>query len=188
MASAAALAADLLLVTAHVWGERGVWVSAAVGCPSLAAVALGYVGVARLLEGRARRLLRGVAVGVGVVAPWLHGVTALVIAATVQDHPGVPVPPAVSFGPMLPRVLWTVVGVLGVVGSVVFGLEVWRGRTGLPRGMVAWTPLSLAVLTSVVGLLTPWPDVLAVLSGNVAQLGFFAALLASAPPGTPRPG
>lgn len=153
------------------------WLSAAVGCPSLAVVALGYLGVARLLEGRARAVLRGVAVGVGVAAAWLHGVTAALIAATLQQHPGVPVPPAVTFGPMLPRVLWTVVALLGVAGSVVFGLEVWRGRTGLPRVLLAWTPLSLAVVMGAVGLFTPWPDILAVLSGNLAQLGFFAALL-----------
>ncbi len=182
VASAVALGADFMLVFAHLVGMAGVWTSAAVGGVALATMVLGYRGLKDVVTGKAGTVLARVGLMVGVIAPLLHLLTASVIASELQQQAGTPVPPSAPMGLPFIRVLWFLLLVMAVLGSLVFAVAVSQTATRLPRWMAAVTPASLALLICLGGLLTPWSDVVVVLSGNVAQTLFFLLLVLTVRP------
>ncbi len=186
VASAVALGADFLLVLAHLVGGAAVWASAAVGGVALAAAALGYRGLRDVVTGKPGTVLARVGLMVGVIAPVLHVLTASVIASELQQQAGAPVPPSAPMGLPFIRVLWFLLLVMALLGSLVFAVAVSQGTARLPRWMAAVTPASLALLISLGGLLTPWSDMVVVLSGNVAQTLFFAMVVLTVRPAAER--
>lgn len=141
--------------------------------------ALGYRVVASGLEPASAAGARAVfllgAYG-GAIGAVVHGITGVVIhveraTAAVGDDPLVVV---MHYAPYLVP-LWILLGLLAVAGSVLYGALILRGGTAYPRWMAALNVVTLLLLVTAVGSVSPGLAAFLVPAApNVAHVLFFA--------------
>lgn len=171
--------ADLCFVFAHAVGTAGVIAGAHVGMLGLALYGVAYRGLEPLIPGAAGRAVWVAGALGGGLGAAVHGVTAMAIVAAKPGEAGSFLVPSQTFAaaPLLLPPLWGFLALLGLVGSVVYAVQVGRGRSRLPRWAAAVNPAALSLLISLLGAATPAAEAFAALSANVAHVFFFGGLL-----------
>lgn len=187
---AAALAGtlgDILLLATSNAGRPGFeWLPAAsetvlvvgtyLGIVAIPCYGLGYRTVAARFTPSYARWIAALGMAGGVLGGTIHGLTGLVIhVERTSGAAGVdPITVVARYGAYL-FPLWTVVGGLLLLGSIVFAAGVLAGRASLPRWTALAGPAPLTVALAVVG---SWSMVgrafLVPAAPNLAHVVFFA--------------
>ena len=153
------------------------------GVLAIPCYALGYRDVAARFEPPHRRWIAGLGAVGAVLGGTTHGLTGLVIHVEQTGGMGAvdPITVVARYGAFL-LPLWSGIGLVTVVGSVVFAIGVLTGRSSLPRWVAFANPAQVVVAFVVLGSMSPTGRAFLVPAApNVAHVVFFALAAARVP-------